>query len=158
MKSLSHAVHDTIYPRQIALAPAGSLALIALLNIPAFAIAADLASESSRLEEVEVIGARDSALTQAPTQNKLDALQPQSIIGVDHIANSVVSTADYAAIANLAPGVSNVQTNGPGLSESRNRAEGRPPQPAWYIALCPAAQMPRDNRVGSVLPASNAGM
>ena len=121
MSHLSNAIHRTIDSARHCTWPAGSLALVALLSIPAGAIAADtVATESERLEEVEVFGARSSALTQAPTQSKLDALQPQSIIGVDHIANSVVSTADYAAIANLAPGVSNVQTNGPGLSESKH--------------------------------------
>jgi iron complex outermembrane receptor protein len=73
-----------------------------------------------RLEEVEVSASRTSALTAAPTDSKLEALQPQSVISVDYIANNITPTADYATIANLAPSVSNVETNGPGLSEAKH--------------------------------------
>ncbi|MFA5057704.1 MAG: TonB-dependent receptor [Opitutaceae bacterium] len=78
------------------------------------------ADQTVRLSEVEVVATRGSALTQAPTDSKLEALQPQSIISLDYIANTVAPTADYATIANLAPSVSNVETNGPGLSESKH--------------------------------------
>ena len=73
-----------------------------------------------RLAEVEVVADRVSALTVAPTESKLDVVQPQSTIGLNYISNSVAPTADYATIANLAPSVSNVETNGPGLSEAKH--------------------------------------
>lgn len=73
-----------------------------------------------RLSEVEVVEARVSALTQAPTESRLDAVQPQSIISLETITNTMSPTADYATIANLAPSVANVETNGPGLSESKH--------------------------------------
>ena len=73
-----------------------------------------------RLEDYEVIESRNSAITQAPTDSKLDVGQPQSVIGLNYIANSVAPTADYATIAALAPSVVNVETNGPGLSEAKH--------------------------------------
>ncbi|MET0329849.1 MAG: TonB-dependent receptor, partial [Dyella sp.] len=75
---------------------------------------------TKQLQEVEVnsLGVR-SAIVQAPTQAELNVAQPQSIIGLDWIANHTASTADYATIAAIAPGVSNVSTAGPGLGESK---------------------------------------
>jgi iron complex outermembrane receptor protein len=97
------------------------ITLAASAAASALSHAADLAAEKSNLlEEVEVTAQRTSALTQAPTSSRLDAMQPQSEIGIERIANTMVPTADYATIANLAPGVSNVETNGPGLSESKH--------------------------------------
>ncbi len=82
--------------------------------------AADTTGNAVRLEDVEVRARRVSALTQAPTESKLEARQPQSIISLDYIANNVVPTADYATIATIAPSVANVATNGPGLSEAKH--------------------------------------
>jgi iron complex outermembrane receptor protein len=73
-----------------------------------------------RLEEIEVSAPRTSALTAAPTDSNLEAMQPQSAISLEYIANNVAPTADYATIANIAPSVSNVETNGPGLSEAKH--------------------------------------
>jgi len=74
----------------------------------------------TRLEDIEVRGSRDSASMQAPTDSRLDARQPQSVITLDYIVNNMSPTADYATIANLAPSVANVETNGPGLSEAKH--------------------------------------
>jgi len=72
------------------------------------------------LEEVEVRANADvSALTQAPTQADLNITQPQSVIGLDWISNHVAPTADYAAIANIAPSVTTVNPAGPGLGENK---------------------------------------
>ncbi len=80
-----------------------------------------------RLEEVQVNAPRDSALSMAPTQSPINALQPQSAISLETIQNSIAPTADYAMIANLAPSVSNAGTqgnNGPGLNEAKPRLRG----------------------------------
>ncbi len=76
--------------------------------------------QTVRLEEVEVSAPRTSALSAAITDSPLTVTEPQSVISLDYIANNVAATADYATIANVAPGVSNVETNGPGLSESKH--------------------------------------
>ena len=99
--------------------------LICLLavNLAAIARADDAAStpgETLRLEDLEVTAPRNSALTQAPTDSKLDARQPQSVLTLEYISNNVAPTADYATIAALAPSVANVETNGPGLSEAKH--------------------------------------
>src|SRR5689334_15635138 len=70
-----------------------------------------------RLEEIEVIDVRSSALTQAPTESRLDVVQPQSIIDISTITNSIAPSADYTMVANLSPSVTTIQANGPGLSE-----------------------------------------
>lgn len=72
-----------------------------------------------RLEEVEISETRVTALTQAPSEASLDTYQPQSAINLQFIANNLAPTADYSTIANIAPSVANVVTNGPGLSDAR---------------------------------------
>jgi iron complex outermembrane receptor protein len=108
-----------------------SLAMLAGLCLAAPAFADDAATAASnattpaskqpkQLEEIEVQGAvNNSALTQAPAQADLTITQPQSVIGLDWISNHVAPTADYATIAAIAPGVTNVSTAGPGLGESK---------------------------------------
>jgi len=72
-----------------------------------------------RLDEMEVFTAKTSAQTQAVTDSKLDVLEPTSIISAQTLNNQIAPTADYATIANLAPSIVNIETEGPGLSESK---------------------------------------
>lgn len=77
-------------------------------------------ASAKQLEEVEVhANTATSAITQAPTQADLTITQPQSVIGLDYISNHVAPTADYAAIAGIAPGVSTIGLSGPGLDEAK---------------------------------------
>ena len=75
--------------------------------------------QAVRLNEVEVFSVNTSALTQAHTDSPLDATQPTSVISAQTINNQIAPTADYATIANIAPSMVNVETEGPGLSESK---------------------------------------
>ncbi len=77
-----------------------------------------------RLEEFEVSEARTSAQTMAPTESRLDVTQPESIINLQTIQNSMAPTADYSMIAALSPSVTNFSTNGPGLNESKPTLRG----------------------------------
>jgi len=77
-----------------------------------------------RLEDFEVTEPRVSAQTMAPTESRLDVVQPESVINLQTIQNSIAPTADYAMIANLAPSVTNFSTNGPGLNESKPTIRG----------------------------------
>ena len=77
-----------------------------------------------RLVDFEVTESRSSAQTMAPTESRLEAVQPQSIISLQTIQNSIAPTADYAMIAALAPSVTNFSTNGPGLNESKPTLRG----------------------------------
>jgi iron complex outermembrane receptor protein len=72
-----------------------------------------------RLTEMEVTEGKVSAMTEAPVEGKLEAIQPVSIISAQTINNTIAPTADYATIANIAPSVVNIETEGPGLSESK---------------------------------------
>ena len=88
--------------------------------------AADSASGSGiggdqvvRLNEMEVFTSPTSALTQSPADSKLDALEPNTVISAQTINNQIAPTADYAEIAAIAPSIVNVETEGPGLSESK---------------------------------------
>jgi len=111
-------------PRFRSLLQLAAAALVAAFIPPAPAHAADSAAPDGdhvlRLEEFEVAAPRTTALTAAPTDSKLEARQPQSVLSVQYISNNVVPTADYATIANIAPSVANVETNGPGLSEAKH--------------------------------------
>ena len=96
------------------------LAIILLGAAQLVGLADDAGGPALRLEDLEVTAPRTSALTQAPTDSRLDARQPVSILSLEYISNNVAPTADFATIANIAPSVSNVETNGPGLSESKH--------------------------------------
>jgi iron complex outermembrane receptor protein len=73
-----------------------------------------------RLTEIEVYTNKVSAVTQAPVDSRVEALEPQSVISAQTLNNTIAPTADYATIANIAPSVVNIETEGPGLSESKN--------------------------------------
>ena len=68
---------------------------------------------------MEVFSAKTSAQTQAVTDSNLNTLEPQSVISAQTLNNQIAPTADYATIANIAPSIVNVETSGPGLSESK---------------------------------------
>lgn len=96
------------------------LAAAALLSIPAFGGDASASGdEPVRLDEMEVFTSPTSAQTQAITESNLYTLEPQSLISAQTINNQIAPTADYATIANLAPSIVNIETEGPGLSESK---------------------------------------
>ena len=82
------------------------------------------AETAIRLQEFEVTEPRTSAQSMAPTEARLEATQPESIINLQTIQNSIAPTADYAMIAALAPSVTNFSTNGPGLNESKPTLRG----------------------------------
>ena len=72
------------------------------------------------LQEIEVRGSREeTASTLSPSQADLDAMQPRSTVSLDWISNHTAPTSDYADIANITPGVSNIGVSGPGLGESK---------------------------------------
>lgn len=84
----------------------------------------DATGKTIRLEEVVVSEARTSAETMAPVESSLDAIQPESTIGLQTIQNNLPPTSDYALIANLAPSMAMGNTNGPGLNESKVTLRG----------------------------------
>jgi len=111
---------------------AAACAVLALLSIralgadaptapasPAAPSASDPSDDTVRLDEMEVFTSKTSAQTQAVTDSNLNTLEPMSVISAQTINNEIAPTADYATIANIAPSIVNVETEGPGLSESK---------------------------------------
>lgn len=123
LRPISRAVRQWRAPLGLAMAAGLCLSLPALADdhgADAAAANAAVLKAPKQLEEVEVkANTTGSAILQAPTQADLTITQPQSIIGLDWISNHVSPTADYATIAAIAPGVTNVSTAGPGLGESK---------------------------------------
>jgi iron complex outermembrane receptor protein len=102
-----------------------TLAALALVTLPLDLVADDSPQEKTiRLQEFEVSEPRTSAQSMAPTESRLEATQPESIINLQTIQNSIAPTADYAMIAALAPSVTNFSVNGPGLNESKPTLRG----------------------------------
>jgi len=64
--------------------------------------------------------AKETASYQAPTQGSLISTQPQSIISEQFIQHNASATSNFADIVNIAPAVSSVDPNGPGLMESQS--------------------------------------
>jgi len=99
---------------------AATCAALTLLSIRAFGDpAAGTPDQTVRLDEVEVFDSKTSALSQAVTDSNLNVLEPQSVISAQTINNQIAPTADYATIANIVPSMVNIETEGPGLSESK---------------------------------------
>jgi len=109
-----------------------ALLTLALLTVTASAFAQasssrpgeTTAEKAVRLQEFEVTEPRTSAVSMAPTDSRLETTQPESIINLQTIQNSIAPTADYAMIAALSPSVTNFSTNGPGLNESKPTLRG----------------------------------
>ena len=102
---------------------AAACAALTIVSIPAFGDSAPatpaVPDEPVRLDEMEVFTSQTSAQTQAITEGNLNTMQPQSVITAQTINNQIAPTADYATIANIAPSIVNIETQGPGLSESK---------------------------------------
>ncbi len=62
---------------------------------------------------------KETATYQAPTQSSLIATQPQSIISQHYIQENAAPSANYSDIANIAPSVSSIDPNGPGMMETQ---------------------------------------
>jgi iron complex outermembrane receptor protein len=60
----------------------------------------------------------ESAPYQAPTKAPLNARQPTSVISQQYIKNNVPLSGNYETVINVAPSVSTISPNGPGLMES----------------------------------------
>ena len=62
---------------------------------------------------------QSSASYQAPTQGSLIATEPQSIIGQQYIQQNAAPSANYSDIVQIAPSVSSIDPNGPGMMETQ---------------------------------------
>ena len=116
-------------------APSACLALFAgaLLAHPAAAqqVAANTRPGGRRstgeIETVVVTGTAFNADV-APAKASLDTMEPQTIINQSYIQDSVANTADYTTILAIAPSMTGMDINGPGLSDGnvKNTLRGLP--------------------------------
>jgi len=75
---------------------------------------------TSAVSDTGATSSPQSASAQAPTQGKLSATEPTSIINKNYIQNSTAPTANFSDIMQIAPSVSGVTPNGPGLMETQS--------------------------------------
>jgi iron complex outermembrane receptor protein len=78
----------------------------------------------NRVSELTVVAGDTGAARSAPTQAPLQATEPTSIITHDAIDQFVSQTADYSEVVLLAPSVSGISFNGPGLYEAKTTIRG----------------------------------
>jgi iron complex outermembrane receptor protein len=79
------------------------------------------------LETVVVTGTQFNADT-APAKARLETTEPQTIINQSYVEDSIAATADYTTILAIAPSMTGIDTNGPGLSDGgvKNTLRGIP--------------------------------
>ncbi len=82
---------------------------------------------SADLETVVVTGTAFDADT-APAKARLETTEPQTIINQSYIQDSIAGTADYTTVLAIAPSMTGMDTNGPGLSDGgvKNTLRGIP--------------------------------
>ncbi|OOG64394.1 hypothetical protein B0E46_06950 [Rhodanobacter sp. B04] len=73
---------------------------------------------AQNLSTVHVTGIASTVSDIAPTQGSMVAIQPQSIIGDLYLRENMSPTGDYTDAISIAPSVSTVAPNGPGLMEA----------------------------------------
>src|SRR5882757_7095118 len=85
------------------------------------------AESAGEVETVVVTGTAFDPET-APAKASLDTMEPQTIINKSYIEDSVSETADYTTILAIAPGMTGIDVNGPGLSDGgvKNTLRGLP--------------------------------
>ena len=79
------------------------------------------------LETVVVTGTAFNADV-APAKASLDTMEPQTVINKSYIQDSVANTSDYTTILAIAPSMTGMDINGPGLSDGnvKNTLRGLP--------------------------------
>ena len=82
---------------------------------------------AGELETVVVTGTAFNADV-APAKSSLNTMEPQTIINRSYIQDSVANTADYTTILAIAPSMTGMDINGPGLSDGnvKNTLRGLP--------------------------------
>ena len=108
---------------------AAAMALFAgaLLASPAFAQQLAANAQAGEIETVVVTGTAFNADV-APAKASLDTMEPQTIINKSYIQDSVANTSDYTTILAIAPSMTGMDINGPGLSDGnvKNTLRGLP--------------------------------
>ena len=80
------------------------------------ASAQQVAANNADIETVVVTGTQFNPDV-APAKARLETTEPQTIINQSYIQDSIASTADYTTILAIAPSMTGMDLNGPGLSD-----------------------------------------
>ena len=110
-----------------------ALAAIGILPAAAQQLAANTTplltggTAAGEIETVVVTGTQFNAEI-APAKASLETMEPQTIINRSYIEDSIAQTADYTTILAIAPSMTGVDLNGPGLSDGgvKNTLRGIP--------------------------------
>jgi iron complex outermembrane receptor protein len=115
--------------KSVFLRRSATCALFAVLagSAQAQQVAANASQKAGEIETVVVTGTAFDPET-APAKASLDTMEPQTIINKSYIEDSVSETADYTTILAIAPGMTGIDVNGPGLSDGgvKNTMRGLP--------------------------------
>jgi iron complex outermembrane recepter protein len=97
------------------------LTKIVLASLVLTSTQVSLADDAVDLGTVQSGAAADqnSAPYQAPTQSSLGATQPESSISQHYIQQNASAGSNYTDLANIAPAVTSVDPNGPGMMETQ---------------------------------------
>src|SRR5487761_1947378 len=95
-------------------------ALISAANVSFGQDVIDVGTVQSNAGAGTASQSQNSASYQAPTQGSLISTQPQSIISEQFIQHNASATSNFTDIVNIAPAVSSMDPNGPGLMESQS--------------------------------------
>lgn len=98
-----------------------------VIGVAAFANAQAQSADTTNLGTVEATGTAssgengsvESAPYQAPTKAPLTVTQPTSVISQQFIENNIPLSSNYDNVVKIAPSVSTVSPNGPGLMENQ---------------------------------------
>src|ERR1700722_8448418 len=91
-------------------------------------VAANAGSASAGEVETVVITGTSFDPDTAPAKASLDTTEPETIISKSYIQNSVAATGSYTTILAIAPSMTGIDLNGPGLSDGgvKNTLSGLP--------------------------------
>jgi iron complex outermembrane recepter protein len=101
--------------------------MIAALASAGGAYAQSAGIATGEIETVVVTGTKFNPDV-APAKASLDAMEPQTIINQSYIQDSVAETSDYTTLLSIAPSMTGMDINGPGLSDGnvKNTLRGIP--------------------------------
>jgi iron complex outermembrane receptor protein len=104
-----------------------STAVFALLAAAPLCATAAMAQDTNPTETVVVTGTNFNPNV-APAKASLDTEEPQTIINRSYIQDSIAGTADYTTILAIAPSMTGLDQNGPGMSDNgvKNTLRGLP--------------------------------
>jgi iron complex outermembrane receptor protein len=113
--------------KSLLLSSSSTAIVLAALTTTSGAWAQSAGIATGEIETVVVTGTKFNPDV-APAKASLDAMEPQTIINQSYIQDSVAETSDYTTLLSIAPSMTGMDINGPGLSDGnvKNTLRGIP--------------------------------